>query len=106
MRGEGRKGTEAAGTKSITHLRAWGPPKSTDTLRIRGGRNQTRPSQTHTSSRDQSHSPSPQRLQGGLGHPWVLEDPPVHGPQVLPVAETSLLKEQPYGRRHGRLWRH
>lgn len=40
MRGEGRRGTEAAGAKSITHLRAWRPPKSTDTLRIRGGRNQ------------------------------------------------------------------
>lgn len=102
MRGEGMRGSEAAGAKSITHLRPWGPPKSTDTLRIGEGRNQTRPPQTHTSLGGQPHSPSPQRLQGGLGHPWVLEDPLVHGPQALPVTETSLLKEQPQGHRHAR----
>lgn len=39
------------------------------------------------------HSPSLQRLQGDQGHPWVPEDPPVQGPQALPVAETSLLRD-------------
>ena len=43
---------------------------------------------------DQPHSPSPQKLRGGQGRPWVLVDPPVLGPQALPVAETSVLRQQ------------
>lgn len=90
------------GQRCVTHLWAWGPPKSIDALRTRRKESE-QASQTHTLPlRDQSHLPSPQRLQGGRGHPSVPEDPPVHGPQALPVAETSWLREQHSSPRHAR----
>lgn len=83
------------GQRRVTHLWACGPPKSVDALRT-GRKESEQASQTHTPPpRDQSHSPSPQRLRGGRGRPSVPEDPPVHGPRAPPVAETSWLRAHP-----------